>query len=102
MDEREGVEAGRGAIAGTSQGTEVGGWGRADGSELSAKQAAVEEISGAGSGGAAAPERGEEVATSQSRRVSGEGAAPGAEEVRRGSGRAVRADAGGGASGIGR
>src|ERR1035437_3470324 len=101
MDEREGVEAGRSTIAGTRRGTEAGGWCGADGGELSAKQAAVEKVSGLRSERAAAPQRGRAVAPSHGRRVSGEGIGSGTEEVWRGRRGAIWTDAGGGASGIG-
>src|ERR1035437_4066136 len=101
MDEREGDEACRSAIAGTSPGTEAGGWCGGDGGKLSAKQAAGETVSGGRSERAAAPQRGRAVAPSHGRRVSGEGVGAGTEEVWRGRRGAIWTDAGGGASGIG-
>jgi len=98
-DEQGGVEAGRGTVAGAGGGTRVGERGGVDRCELPAGKAVVEAVSGRGGSGTAAPQRRTGVEPSQAEEVSGEGAALGAEEVRRGAGEAVWSHAGGGAFG---
>src|SRR5580704_11293790 len=61
----------------------------------------VEVLAGRRSGGTAAPQRGTALEPRTRDEVSEEGAAVGAGEVRRGGGRTIRADAGGGTLGSG-
>ena len=99
-DEQEGVaeewKCWRGCGA-----SNCGSWMRAaDAGELSTGEAIVEALSGRRSGGSEASQRGTTVESRTRAEVSAEGAAAGAGEVRRGGGRAFRADAGGGALGV--
>src|SRR5712691_42076 len=79
-----------------------GGSGRADGSELSAGEAAVEALLGGGAAGAGASERRADIEPGEAEEATATGAAADPGEVQRGAGKTLWTDASDGALGGGR
>src|ERR1700686_4100354 len=92
-DEQEGVGTSGGAGSSAQQTTAGRGCQPTPAGELPTGEAAVEAVSGGRSGGTEAPQRGAKLESRSRREVSTEGAATGAGEVRRSSGRTIWADA---------
>src|ERR1017187_1976235 len=101
-DERAGIEAGSGAFTGKESRVEFSAGGGADGVRLPPGEAAVEALPSARGEGIGAWERGAGVEPGEAEKFAAAGAGAAAEEVWGRSGRALWADAGGGALGGGR
>src|SRR5207248_3127961 len=97
-DERTRVEASEGSFAGSRRRLDVGGSGGADGGELSAGEAAVEAISGGGAAGAGAWQRGAGVEPGEAEEATATGSTADPDEVQRGAGETLWADASSGAT----
>src|SRR5262249_52346210 len=100
-DEQERVGEGGGAVTGAQQAAAVGGCRPADASELPASEASLEAISGGRRRWSETPQRRPSIELRSRAEVPAEGTAAGAREGRWAGRRALRADTGGGALGLG-